>query len=145
MKSNAAIKSRAAYNSHTDSRREAAAGTTAVFRASVGPSVQFSSVHSLSRVRLFATPWTAALQAHIYLLKSPWLWKGSINKYSEGDDRAHCPPPHWSLKVWHFPGEYCFWFILLAWSRFHEFLLFLPIVIALTSQAKKSKCDGAES
>ena len=72
MKSNAAIKSRAAYNSHTnDSRREAAAGTTAVFRASVGPSVQFSSVHSLSRVRLFATPWTAALQAHIYLLKSP--------------------------------------------------------------------------
>ena len=29
------------------------------------PSVQFSSVHSLSRVQLFATPWTAASQASL--------------------------------------------------------------------------------
>ena len=27
--------------------------------------VQFSSVHSLSRIRLFATPWTAACQASL--------------------------------------------------------------------------------
>ena len=32
--------------------------------------VQFSSVQSLSRVRLFATPWTAALQASLFIANS---------------------------------------------------------------------------
>ena len=33
--------------------------------------VQFSSVQSLSRVRLFATPWTAARQASLSITNSP--------------------------------------------------------------------------
>ena len=36
---------------------------------------QFSSVRSLSRVRLFATPWTAALQASLSITNSPSLLK----------------------------------------------------------------------
>ena len=40
-------------------------------RASVGtPSTQFSSVQSLSRVRLFATPWTTACQAFLSITNS---------------------------------------------------------------------------
>ena len=38
-------------------------------------SVQFSSVQSLSRVRLFATPWTAALQASLFITNSQSLLK----------------------------------------------------------------------
>ena len=34
------------------------------------PSVQFSSVQSLSRVQLFATPWTAAHQASLFITNS---------------------------------------------------------------------------
>ena len=34
------------------------------------PSVQFSSIHSLSRVRLFATPWIAACQASLSITNS---------------------------------------------------------------------------
>ena len=38
---------------------------------SVSRAHQFSSVHSLSRVRLFATPWIAARQASLYIT-NPW-------------------------------------------------------------------------
>ena len=38
-------------------------------------SVQFSSVQSLSRVRLFATPWIAALQASLSIINSRSLLK----------------------------------------------------------------------
>ena len=38
-------------------------------------SVQFSSVQSLSRVRLFVTPWTAALQASLSITNSRRLLK----------------------------------------------------------------------
>ena len=37
--------------------------------------IQFSSVHSLSRVRLFVTPWTAALQASLSIINSQSLLK----------------------------------------------------------------------
>ena len=39
------------------------------------PSVQFSSVQSLSPVRLFVTPWTAALQASLSITNSQSLLK----------------------------------------------------------------------
>ena len=42
---------------------------------SIFPNTQFSSVQSLSRVRLFATPWTAALQASLSLTNSRSLLK----------------------------------------------------------------------
>ena len=38
-------------------------------------SVQFSSVQSLSHIRLFATPWTAALQASLSIINSQSLLK----------------------------------------------------------------------
>ena len=38
-------------------------------------SVQFSSVQSLSHVRLFATPWTAACQASLFITSSRNLLK----------------------------------------------------------------------
>ena len=40
-----------------------------------GSSVQFSSFHSLSRVRLFATPWTTARQASLSITNSRSLLK----------------------------------------------------------------------
>ena len=39
------------------------------------PSPQFSSVHSLSSVRLFATPWTVACQASLTITNSRSLFK----------------------------------------------------------------------
>ena len=39
------------------------------------PSVQFSSVHSLSHVQLFATPWIAACQASLSITNSQILLK----------------------------------------------------------------------
>ena len=42
---------------------------------SFSASVQFSSVQSLSRVRLFATPWTAACQASLSITNSQSLLK----------------------------------------------------------------------
>ena len=39
-------------------------------RGIIGSSVQFSSVQSLSRVRLFTTPWTAARQASLTITNS---------------------------------------------------------------------------
>ena len=39
------------------------------------PSIHFSSVQSLSHVRLFATPWTAARQASLYIINSRSLPK----------------------------------------------------------------------
>ena len=40
-----------------------------------GSSVQFSSVQSLSRVRLFVTPWTAACQSSLFFTISQSLLK----------------------------------------------------------------------
>ena len=41
----------------------------------LNPSVQFSSVQLLSHVRLFATPWTAALQASLSITNSQSMLK----------------------------------------------------------------------
>ena len=38
------------------------------------PSAQLSSVQSLSRVRLFATPWTAVRQASLSITNSQSFW-----------------------------------------------------------------------
>ena len=44
-------------------------------KESLRPSVQFGSVQSLSRVQLFATPWTAARQASLSITNSHSLLK----------------------------------------------------------------------
>ena len=46
-----------------------------LFHFSQNKDQQFSSVQSLSRVRLFATPWTAARQASLSITNSRGLLK----------------------------------------------------------------------
>ena len=46
-----------------------------IMQTTVTPSVQFSSVQSLSRVRLFATPWITACQASLSITNSWSLLK----------------------------------------------------------------------
>ena len=56
------------------------------------PSVQFSSVQSLSRVRLFATPWTAARQASLSITNSRSLLKTmSIASVMPSNHVTLCP------------------------------------------------------
>ena len=56
-------------------------------------SVQFSSVHSLSHVRLFATPWIAACQASLSITNS-WssLRLTSIKSVMPSSHLILCPP-----------------------------------------------------
>ena len=54
---------------------------------------QFSSVQSLSRVRLFATPWTAARQASLSITNSQSLLKlMSIESVKPSSHLILCPP-----------------------------------------------------
>ena len=54
---------------------------------------QFSSVHSLSHVRLFATPWTAALQASLSITNSQSLLKlMSIESVTPSSHLILCRP-----------------------------------------------------
>ena len=55
--------------------------------------IQFSSVQSLSRVRLFATPWTAALQASLSITNSQSLPKPmSIESVMPSSHLIFCRP-----------------------------------------------------
>ena len=74
-------------------------------------SAQFSSVQSLSCVRLFATPWTTAYQAapsftvSWNLLNSGTVWRGNISLF--GDLQYLQPILYWLLKLQ--PGFYLGW------------------------------------
>ena len=50
-------------------------GTMSILATTTFPDVQFSSVQSLSYVRLFVTPWTAAHQASLSITNSRSLLK----------------------------------------------------------------------
>ena len=57
------------------------------------PSPQFSSVHSLSRVQLCATPWTAAHQASLTITNYRSLLKlMSIESVMPSSHLILCPP-----------------------------------------------------
>ena len=57
------------------------------------PTLYFSSVHWLSRVRLFATPWTAACQASLSITNSRSLLKlTSIESMMPSDHFILCRP-----------------------------------------------------
>ena len=57
-------------------------------------SVQFSSVQLLSRVQLFATPWTAACQASLSIINSQSLWVCvSCSVMSDSWDPMDYSPP----------------------------------------------------
>ena len=58
-----------------------------------GISVQFSSFQSLSRVRLFVTPWTVACQASLSITNSRSLLKlMSIESVMPSNRLIHCRP-----------------------------------------------------
>ena len=66
-------------------------------------SVQFSSVHSLSHVRLFVTPWTAAQQASLSITNSQSLFKHmSIESVMPSNNLILCHPL--LLPPWIFPS-----------------------------------------
>ena len=52
------------------------------------PSVQFSSVHSLSRVQLFATPWTAAHRASLHH-QLPELTQTHVHRVGDAIQPSH--------------------------------------------------------
>ena len=73
-------------------------------------SVQFSSVQSLSRVRLFATPWIAARQASLSITNSQSSLKLNVHRVSDAIQPSHPlsspsppapnPSQHQSLFQW---------------------------------------------
>ena len=86
-------------------------------------SVQFSSVHLLSHVRLFATPWTAAHQASLSITNSRTLLKlMSIESVMPSNHLVLCcplllPPSTFpSIRV--FPNESA---IHIRWPKYWSF------------------------
>ena len=51
--------------------------------------LKFISVQSLSRVRLFATPWTAALQTFLSITNSQTLLKLNVHRVSDAIQPSH--------------------------------------------------------
>ena len=70
---------------------------------SFSPSIQFSLIQSLSHVRLFATPWTAACQATLSITNSRSPPKQSeLKDYSQSFSSNLPKPPqisHWSWAI----------------------------------------------
>ena len=68
-------------------------GSIPVWRTKIPKAVQFSSVHLLSRVQFFATPWTAARQASLSITNSRSLLKlMSIQLVMSSDHLILCHP-----------------------------------------------------
>ena len=88
-------------------------------------SVQFSSVQSLSRVRLFASPWTAAHQASLSITNS-WssLKLMSIESVMQSIHLTLCdpllllPPIPPSIRVFYSESTLC-----MKWTKVLEFQL----------------------
>ena len=87
------------------------------------PSVQFSSVQSLSHVRLFATPWTATHQAFLSIANSRSLLKlMSVKSMMPSNHLILCrplllPPPIFpNIAV--FSSESV---LHIRWSKYHSF------------------------
>ena len=88
-----------------------------------GPSVQFSSVQSLSRVRLFATPWTAARQASLSISNSQSSLKlTSIESVMPSSHLILCrpvlllPPIPSSIRVFFNESTLC-----MRWPKYWSF------------------------
>ena len=71
-------------------------------RVSRTSSVQFSLVQSLSRVGLFATPWTAAVGSKSFSIKRPLSLTPSSSPSQSGD----CPRSESLLWLWPSPQIY---------------------------------------
>ena len=87
-----------------------------------GP-IQFSSVQSLSRVRLFATPWIAALQASLFITNSRSLLKlTSIESVMPSSHLILCrpllllPPIPPSIRVFSNESTLC-----MRWPKYWSF------------------------
>ena len=85
-------------------------------------SVQFSSVQSLSRVQLFATPWTAAHQASLSITNSQSLLKlMSIESVKQPNHLILCHPillPSISPSIRGFSNESV---LLISWPKYWSF------------------------
>ena len=57
----------------------------------------FSSVQSLSRVRLSATPWTAAHQASLSITSSTELVQTHVHQVGDAIQSSHPSPPAFNL------------------------------------------------
>ena len=84
---------------------------------------QFSSVQSLSRVRLFATPWTATCQASLSITNSQSLLKlMSIESVMPSNHLIFCHPllllPSIFPSIRVFSNESA---LLIRWSKFWSF------------------------
>ena len=74
------------------------------------PSVQFSSVQSLSHIRLFSTPWIAARQASLSIINSQSSLRLNVHRVSDAIQPSHPlsspsppapnPSQHQSLFQW---------------------------------------------
>ena len=72
--------------------------------------VQFSSIHSLSRVRLFVTPWIAACQASLFINQLPEYTRTHVHRVGDAIQPSHLllspsppvpnPSQHQSLCQW---------------------------------------------
>ena len=85
--------------------------------------VQFSSVHLLSHVRLFATSWTAARQASLSITNSPGAYSNSCHQVSDAIQLSHplmsflLPPSIFpSIRV--FPNESV---LRIRWPKYWSF------------------------
>ena len=86
-------------------------------------SVQFSSAHSLSHVRLFATPWTAARQASLSITNSWRLLKlMSIELVMPSNHLILCCPllflPLIFPSIWVFSNESV---LCIRWPKYRSF------------------------
>ena len=85
-------------------------------------SVQFSSVHSLSHVQLFAIPWTAAHQASLSITNSRSLLKlTSIESMKPSNHLIRCPPllpPSIFPSIRVFPNESA---LYIRWLKYWSF------------------------
>ena len=87
-------------------------------------SVQFNSIQSLSRVRLFATPWTTALQASLSITNSRSLLKlMSIESVMPSNHLMFCHPllllPSIFLSIRVFSNESA---LCIRWPKYWSFI-----------------------
>ena len=98
-------------------------GLAAPWRVGSSQSVQFSSVQSLSRVRLFVTPWTAARQACLSITNSQSLLKlRSIEAVMPSNHLNFCHPLFFLPSI--FPSIRVFSnesVLLVRWPKYWSF------------------------
>ena len=111
------------FQVQTESRKMVVRGWEARSYCLMGTELQFSSVQSLSHVRLFATPWTAAHQASLSIT-NPWslLKLMSIESVMPSNHLILCHPLFLSPSIFPsiriFPNEFV---LHIRWPKYWSF------------------------